>query len=94
MNKMWNLDTNGTPYACTDTCEMPVVRFCHFALHWYAYDFHTSAMPVCGGYSNRRVKVYRLHLDAMFEKRPSPTPWHTDARMAPFDTSNMLTDSG
>ena len=39
------------------------------------------------------VPSVRLYQDALFEKRSGdgPTRWHTDARMAPFDTSNMLT---
>lgn len=39
------------------------------------------------------VPSVRLYQDALFTKRSNdgPTPWHTDARMAPFDTSNMLT---
>jgi ectoine hydroxylase-related dioxygenase (phytanoyl-CoA dioxygenase family) len=39
------------------------------------------------------VPSVRLYQDALFTKRSKdgPTPWHTDARMAPFDTSNMLT---
>jgi ectoine hydroxylase-related dioxygenase (phytanoyl-CoA dioxygenase family) len=39
------------------------------------------------------VPSIRLYQDALFVKRANdgPTPWHTDARMAPFDTSNMIT---
>lgn len=39
------------------------------------------------------VKSVRLYQDALFWKRPGdgPTPWHADARMAPFDTNNMIT---
>jgi len=39
------------------------------------------------------VPSVRLYQDALFTKRSydGPTPWHTDARMAPFDTSHMLT---
>lgn len=39
------------------------------------------------------VPSVRLYQDSFFWKRSNdgPTPWHTDARMAPFDTSNMLT---
>jgi ectoine hydroxylase-related dioxygenase (phytanoyl-CoA dioxygenase family) len=39
------------------------------------------------------VESVRLYQDSLFWKRPGdgPTPWHTDARMAPFDTSNMVT---
>jgi ectoine hydroxylase-related dioxygenase (phytanoyl-CoA dioxygenase family) len=39
------------------------------------------------------VPEVRLYQDALFSKRPAdgPTPWHTDARMAPFDTANILT---
>jgi Phytanoyl-CoA dioxygenase (PhyH) len=39
------------------------------------------------------VPSVRLYQDALFWKRPvdGPTPWHTDARMAPFDTSHMIT---
>jgi ectoine hydroxylase-related dioxygenase (phytanoyl-CoA dioxygenase family) len=39
------------------------------------------------------VDSVRLYQDSLFWKRPgdSPTPWHTDARMAPFDTSNLVT---
>lgn len=39
------------------------------------------------------VPEVRLYQDALFSKRPAdgPTPWHTDARMAPFDTTNILT---
>ena len=35
----------------------------------------------------------RLYQDSLFHKRvgDGPTPWHSDARMAPFDTSNMIT---
>jgi ectoine hydroxylase-related dioxygenase (phytanoyl-CoA dioxygenase family) len=39
------------------------------------------------------VPTIRLYQDALFWKRPhdGPTPWHVDARMAPFDTSHMIT---
>ena len=35
----------------------------------------------------------RLYQDSLFWKRPGdgPTPWHADARMAPFDTNHMVT---
>ncbi len=35
----------------------------------------------------------RLYQDSLFHKRPGDgwTPWHSDARMAPFDTSKMIT---
>lgn len=39
------------------------------------------------------VSAVRLYQDALFWKRPGdgPTPWHVDARMAPFDTSHFIT---
>ena len=39
------------------------------------------------------VTSVRLYQDAIFWKRSGdgPTPWHTDARMAPFDTSHIMT---
>ena len=39
------------------------------------------------------VPKVRLYQDSLFHKRAedSPTPWHSDARMAPFDTSHMIT---
>jgi ectoine hydroxylase-related dioxygenase (phytanoyl-CoA dioxygenase family) len=39
------------------------------------------------------VPTVRLYQDAVFWKRSQdgPTPWHADARMAPFDTSHMIT---
>ena len=39
------------------------------------------------------VPSIRLYQDALFWKRPGdgPTPWHVDARMAPFDTSHLIT---
>lgn len=39
------------------------------------------------------VESVRLYQDSLFWKRPGdgPTPWHTDARMAPFDTSHIVT---
>ena len=39
------------------------------------------------------VPTVRLYQDAVFWKRrqDGPTPWHADARMAPFDTSQMIT---
>jgi len=39
------------------------------------------------------VPSVRLYQDSLFCKRcgDGPTPWHTDARMTPFDTSNMIT---
>mmetsp|Transcript_26450 Transcript_26450/g.39126 ORF Transcript_26450/g.39126 Transcript_26450/m.39126 type:complete len:380 (-) Transcript_26450:1845-2984(-) len=39
------------------------------------------------------VPSVRVYQDALFVKRSQdgPTPWHTDARMAPFDTTNMIT---
>lgn len=39
------------------------------------------------------VPSVRLYQDAIFWKRPhdGPTPWHVDARMAPFDTQHMIT---
>jgi len=39
------------------------------------------------------VPSVKLYQDSIFHKRPGdgPTPWHSDARMAPFDTSKMIT---
>ena len=39
------------------------------------------------------VPSVRLYQDSLFLKRSGdgPTPWHLDARMAPFDTSHMVT---
>lgn len=39
------------------------------------------------------VPTVRLYQDSVFWKRADdgPTPWHADARMAPFDTSHMIT---
>lgn len=39
------------------------------------------------------IPTVRLYQDSLFHKRfeDGPTPWHSDARMAPFDTSNMIT---
>jgi ectoine hydroxylase-related dioxygenase (phytanoyl-CoA dioxygenase family) len=39
------------------------------------------------------VPKVRLYQDSLFHKRTNdgPTPWHSDARMAPFDTSHMIT---
>lgn len=39
------------------------------------------------------VPTVRLYQDAVFWKRSKdgPTPWHADARMAPFDTQHMIT---
>lgn len=39
------------------------------------------------------VQNVKLYQDSLFIKRieDGPTPWHSDARMAPFDTSNMIT---
>jgi ectoine hydroxylase-related dioxygenase (phytanoyl-CoA dioxygenase family) len=39
------------------------------------------------------VPSVRLYQDAIFDKHGhhGPTPWHVDARMAPFDTSHMIT---
>ncbi|KAL7576339.1 hypothetical protein ACA910_018155 [Epithemia clementina (nom. ined.)] len=39
------------------------------------------------------VPTVRLYQDSLFWKRngDGPTPWHVDARMAPFDTANMIT---
>jgi serine/threonine protein phosphatase PrpC/ectoine hydroxylase-related dioxygenase (phytanoyl-CoA dioxygenase family) len=39
------------------------------------------------------VPSVRLYQDSIFHKRPGdgPTPWHSDARMAPFDTSKIIT---
>ena len=37
-------------------------------------------------------KTIRLYQDSIFHKRAGDawTPWHSDARMSPFDTSNMI----
>lgn len=39
------------------------------------------------------VQNVKLYQDSLFHKRAEdgPTPWHSDARMAPFDTSKMIT---
>jgi len=39
------------------------------------------------------VSHVKLYQDSLFHKRKNdgPTPWHSDARMAPFDTSKMIT---
>ena len=39
------------------------------------------------------VPSVRLYQDSLFHKRSKdgPTPWHSDARMAPLDTSHMIT---
>ena len=38
------------------------------------------------------VSSVKLYQDSLFHKRSGdgPTPWHSDARMAPFDTSKMI----
>jgi hypothetical protein len=38
------------------------------------------------------VPTVRLYQDALFQKETNhgPTPWHVDARMAPFDTSHFV----
>lgn len=39
------------------------------------------------------VPTVRFYQDSLFHKQynDGPTPWHSDARMAPFDTSNLIT---
>jgi ectoine hydroxylase-related dioxygenase (phytanoyl-CoA dioxygenase family) len=39
------------------------------------------------------VPKVKLYQDSLFHKRMTdgPTPWHSDLRMTPFDTSNMIT---
>ena len=39
------------------------------------------------------VESVKLYQDSLFHKRKNDgqTPWHSDARMAPFDTSNLIT---
>lgn len=39
------------------------------------------------------VPHVKLYQDSLFHKRANdgPTPWHSDSRMAPFDTSKMVT---
>jgi ectoine hydroxylase-related dioxygenase (phytanoyl-CoA dioxygenase family) len=55
------------------------------------YDVAKSLSEIAAIFMD--VPSVRLYQDAVFWKRTGdgPTPWHTDARMAPFDTSHMIT---
>jgi len=52
-----------------------------------AYDLGPAAAALLD------VPTVRLYQDSLFWKRRGhgPTPWHVDARMAPFDTQHMIT---
>lgn len=51
--------------------------------------------PLLGNAASQLMGIprVRLYQDSLFVKRfgDGPTPWHVDARMAPFDTSHMIT---
>jgi Phytanoyl-CoA dioxygenase (PhyH) len=54
-------------------------------------DLAERLAPIAAAFLD--VKTVRLYQDSVFWKRKcdGPTPWHADARMAPFDTSLMVT---
>ena len=56
-------------------------------------EFCTSSKMSYAAAQLLDVDRVRLYQDSLFHKRrdDGPTPWHSDARMAPFDTSNMIT---
>jgi len=55
--------------------------------------FVTSPLMARSAATLMDVEKVRLYQDSLFIKRAGdgPTPFHSDARMAPFDTSNMIT---
>uniref|UniRef100_A0A7S3PZC3 Phytanoyl-CoA dioxygenase n=1 Tax=Chaetoceros debilis TaxID=122233 RepID=A0A7S3PZC3_9STRA len=56
-------------------------------------EFVTSPLMADMARTLLDVPSIKLYQDSLFHKRQNdgPTPWHSDARMAPFDTSHMIT---
>ena len=76
----------------TDTVSLPFLQYFNtWQSHAAVRDLATSMAEIAAVLMN--VTSVRLYQDAIFWKRigDGPTPWHTDARMAPFDTSHMIT---
>lgn len=98
-------DSPSRAAACTsiEACQKELVRLgVPYSLPFLQY-FHTSRdLPEVRKIATllaesaavlMDVSSVRLYQDALFWKRPGdgPTPWHVDARMAPFDTSHLIT---
>lgn len=92
--------------ACHDMLEsLGIVNgdlpFLQFFNTWRAKDSNTpSVRELClSSYMAKAASILmdsptvKLYQDSLFHKRAGDgwTPWHSDSRMAPFDTSKMIT---
>ena len=81
-----------------DSGDLPFLQFFNT---WRATESNTHAVrQLClSPYLAQAASILmdsptvRLYQDSLFHKRAGDgwTPWHSDARMAPFDTSKMIT---
>ena len=78
-------------------CEEPPIPFLQYFNSW-RFIAEVDRLVKCETMVRTaaclmNVEKVRLYQDSLFWKRncDRPTPWHVDARMAPFDTSNMIT---
>ena len=88
------LNGNGNSNGHETTTTIPFLQ--HFNTWRHLPSVHTlvhSPILTQAAKELMDVKTVKLYQDSLFHKRPGdgPTPWHSDARMAPFDTSNMIT---
>ena len=80
-----------------DQAMPPTLPFLQHFNTWRTIDtvrnFVTSPLMAKTAQQFLDVPSVKLYQDSLFWKRcnDGPTPWHSDARMAPFDTSHMIT---
>jgi len=75
-----------------DNAPLPFLQYFHTARTLpTVYALCRRLAPLAAGLLD--VPSVRLYQDALFWKRAADgvTPWHVDARMAPFDTSHLVT---
>jgi len=82
-----------------ENIDVPTIPFLQYFNTWRDIPsveaFVKSPLLVSMAKQLLDVPKVKLYQDSLFHKRSldasSPTPWHSDARMTPFDTSIMIT---
>ena len=79
----------------TPDLEIPFLQhFNTWRTHPLIEELVTSPLLAHSAATLLGIPSVRLYQDALFVKnlsRDGPTPWHSDARMAPFDTNHFIT---
>jgi len=102
-----NLDSIEKCHDFLESLGMDPTTDLPFLQYFNTWRTSSSNVPVCPTVTDLCLSQYlahtasvlmdcssvRLYQDSLFHKRPGDgwTPWHSDARMAPFDTSKMVT---